>query len=206
MLKPLYDPIAAHVLVGERLHGDDTTVPVLAKGKTATGRAWVYVRDDRPFAGADPPAALFFYSRDRSGKHPEPHLAYFGGILQADAYAGYNGLYEPSRQPQPLAEALCWAHARCKFFVLANIASKAKRSKQSTVISPMAVEAVKRIDALFDIERESNGLSAEAPRWKPGCAENARGCHAMPRWPRPWTISSSVGRTSPAFSRTAASA
>ncbi len=161
-LKPLHDLIAAHVLSAERLHGDDTTVPVLAKGKTDTGRAWVYVRDDRPFAGADPPAALFFYSRDRSGKHPEQHLADFGGVLQADAYAGYNGLYEPSRLPQPLTEALCWAHARRKFFVLADITSQARKGKQSSVISPLAFEAVRRIDALFEIEREINGLSVEA--------------------------------------------
>ena len=73
MLRPLHDLIAAHVLAAERIHGDDTTVPVLAKGKTDTARAWVYVRDDAPSGGADPPAALFYYSRDRSGAHPEKH-------------------------------------------------------------------------------------------------------------------------------------
>ena len=88
-LKPLHDLIAAHVLAASRLHGDDTTVPVLAKGKTDTARAWVYVRDDAPFAGPDPPAALFRYARDRSGDHPVEHLRTFTGILQADAYAGY---------------------------------------------------------------------------------------------------------------------
>jgi hypothetical protein len=111
-LGPLHGLIAAHVLAAERLHGDDTTVPVLAKGKTDTGRAWVYVRDDAPFGGADPPAALFFYSRDRSSEHPERHLDGFSGILQADAYAGYNRLYAPDRSPAPVTEALCWAHAR----------------------------------------------------------------------------------------------
>jgi len=165
VLKPLHDLIAAHVLAAERIHGDDTTVPVLAKTRTTTGRAWVYVRDDLPFGGADPPAALFHYSRDRSGEHPETHLAGFSGILQADAYAGYNRLYEPGRCPAPLAEALCWAHARRKFFALADIAAaarrKAQRGKQEAVISPLAFEAVKRIDALFDIEREINALSAE---------------------------------------------
>ena len=80
-LKPLHDLIVAHVLAAERLHGDDTPVPVLAKGKTATGRAWVYVRDDAPFAGPDPPATLFRYSRDRSGDHPVEHLRHFTGIL-----------------------------------------------------------------------------------------------------------------------------
>jgi transposase len=161
VLRPLHDLIAAHVLAAERLHGDDTTVPVLAKGKTDTGRAWVYVRDDAPFGGPDPPAALFHYSRDRSGTHPERHLAGFTGILQADAYAGYNRLYEPDRSPGPVSEALCWGHARRKFFVLADIAAKAKKGEQGATISPLAFEAVTRIDALFDIEREINGLSAE---------------------------------------------
>jgi transposase len=161
-LKPLHDLIAAHVLAAERLHGDDTTVPVLARGKAEVARLWVYVRDDRPFGGADPPAALFHYSRDRSGEPPERHLTGFAGILQADAYAGYNRLYEPDRSPGPLTEALCWSHARRKFFVLADIASKARKGQQDAVISPLAFEAVKRIDQLFDIEREINGLSAEA--------------------------------------------
>jgi transposase len=165
VLRPLHELIAAHVLAAERIHGDDTTVPVLAKTKTDTARAWVYVRDDQPFGGPDPPAALFHYSRDRSGKHPETHLTDFGGILQGDAYAGYNGLFKPGRLPCPLTEALCWAHARRKFFVLADIAAAAKRraktGKQGAIISPLAFEAVQRIDALFDIEREINGLSAE---------------------------------------------
>ncbi len=165
VLRPLHDLIAAHVLAAERIHGDDTTVPVLAKGKTDTARAWVYVRDDVPFGGTDPPAALFHYSRDRSGRHPETHLRDFTGILQGDAYAGYNGLFKPGRSPCPLTEALCWAHARRKFFVLADIAAAAKRrtktGKQGAIISPLAFEAVQRIDALFDIEREINGMSAE---------------------------------------------
>ena len=104
-LKPLHDLIAAHVLAADRLHGDDTPVPVLARGKTDTGRAWVYVRDDRPFGGPDPPAALFRYSRNRSGDHPVEHLRGYAGILQADAYAGYNRLYEPARSPGPVTEA-----------------------------------------------------------------------------------------------------
>ncbi len=161
VLRPLHDLIAAHVLAGERIHGDDTTVPVLAKGKAAVARAWVYVRDDAPFGRADPPAALFHYARDRSGEHPEKHLTGFTGILQADAYAGYNRLTKPDRSPGPVTEALCWAHARRKFFVLADIASQAKKGKQSAVISPLAFEAVQRIDELFDIEREINGLGAE---------------------------------------------
>ena len=165
VLRPLHELIATHVLAAERIHGDDTTVPVLAKGKTDTARAWVYVRDDAPYGGADPPAALFYYSRNRSGAHPEKHLTGFTGILQADAYAGYNRLYAPGRSPGPVTEALCWSHARRKFFVLADIAAAAKRGakkgKQGTIISPLAFEAVTRIDALFDIEREINGLSAK---------------------------------------------
>ncbi|MCP4560771.1 MAG: IS66 family transposase [Bosea sp.] len=159
-LRPLHRLIEHHVMAAERLHGDDTPVPILAKGKTDTGRAWVYVRDDRPFGGADPPAVLFRASRDRSGDHPEEHLRVFAGILQADAYAGYNRLLATDRQPGPILEALCWAHARRKFFVLADIAANTRRGTKVAPISPIAFEAVTRIDALFDIEREINGMAA----------------------------------------------
>ena len=160
-LKPLHALIEAHVLAAERLHGDDTPVPVLAKGKTDTARAWVYVRDDKPFAGPGPPAALFRYSRDRSGDHPVEHLRTFTGILQADAYAGYRRLYEPGRSPGPVTEALCWSHGRRKFFELADIAAGKRRGKRAPPISPLALEAVTRIDALFDIERAINGETVE---------------------------------------------
>lgn len=159
VLRPLYDLIRAHVFAGDRVHGDDTPVPVLAKGKTLTGRLWTYVRDDRPFGGRAPPAAVFFYSRDRAGDHPERHLAGYAGILQADAYAGFNRLYARDRSPGPIIEAACWAHARRKFFVLADITVKARG--RLPVLAPLALEAVKKIDAIFDIERELNGLSAE---------------------------------------------
>src|SRR5450631_1576455 len=109
---PLFRRLEAHALAAERLHGDDTTVPVMARGKTDTGRIWVYVRDDKPFGGAAPPAAMFYYSRDRAGEHPQAHLATYAGIFQADAYGGYNKLYEPDRKPGPILEAACWAHAR----------------------------------------------------------------------------------------------
>jgi transposase len=131
--------------LSRRRHADDTTVLVLAKGKTRTGRLRTYVRDDRPFAGPDPPAAVFFYSRDRGGEHPEQHLAGFAGLVQADTYAGFNRLYEADRKPALIVA--CWAHARREFFDLARI-NKA----------PIATEAVARIDALFAIEREINGL------------------------------------------------
>jgi transposase len=150
-LAPLNALIDAHVQAAERLHGDDTTVPVLAKGKTITGRVWTYVRDDRPFGGPAPPAAMFRYSRDRTAAHPNQHLAGYAGILQADAYAGYNALYEPDRKPGPIIEAACWAHSRRKLFELAELQR-----------APLAIEAVRRIDAIFDAERPINGLSAAA--------------------------------------------
>jgi transposase len=159
-LMPLHELIRAHVLAADRVHADDTTVPVLAKGQTATGRAWVYVRDDAPFGGTGPPAALFYYSRDRSGEHPRRHLESFSGILQADAFAGFNGLYAQGRAAGAVMEAACWAHARRKFFVLADIASKA-RGRHPIVISPLALEAVKRIDEIFDAERAINGRASQ---------------------------------------------
>jgi len=158
LLRPLYDLIRAHVFAGDRVHGDDTTIPVLARGKTMTGRAWVYVRDDRPFGGRGPPAAVFHYSRDRAGNHPERHLDGYAGILQADAYAGFKQLYQPTRRPGPVIEAACWSHARRKFFVLADVAAKVRGKLR--VIAPLALEAVKRIDGIFDIEREINGRPA----------------------------------------------
>jgi transposase len=124
------------------VHGDDTTVPVLAKGKTITGRLWTYVRDDRPFAGPDPPAAIFFYSRNRAGEHPARHLAGYAGILQADAYAGFGELYDGKRKPGPITEAACWSHGRRHFFEQADLRK-----------APLAIEAVRHIDEIFAIER-----------------------------------------------------
>jgi transposase len=163
-LMPLFKRLEAHVQSAERLHGDDTTVPVLAKGKTVTGRIWVYVRDDKPFGGQAPPGAVFYYSRDRAGEHPQAHLANYSGIFQADAYGGYGKLYEPGRTPGPVLEAACWVHARRPFFVMADLAENARRKaegKNPAQISPLALEAVRRIDALFEIERSINGQSAE---------------------------------------------
>jgi transposase len=163
-LDPLRRLIEAHVLAAERLHGDDTTVPVLAKGKTDTGRCWIYVRDDAPFGGADPPAAMFYYSRDRRGEHPQTHLAGYAGILQADAYDGYNRLYLADRKPGPIREAACWVHARRPFFAMADIEENARRGaagKKEIPLSPIAIEVVRRIDALFAIERSINGKSRQ---------------------------------------------
>ena len=161
-LKPLHALIEAHVLAAERLHGDDTTVPLLARGGTKTARLWTYVRDDRPFGGTAPPAVVFRFSRDRSGDHPTEHLKGWKGILQADAYAGYNQLYAPGRAPGPVTSALCWSHARRKFFELADIAGNIRKGKSTKEISPIAFEAVKRINALFEIERDLNGLDPAA--------------------------------------------
>jgi transposase len=161
-LAPLVALIRAHVLGAARIHGDDTTVPVLAKMRTTTGRLWTYVRDDRPFGEHAPPAAIFSYSPDRGGAHPSQHLASYAGILQADAYGGYGDLYKADRRPGPITEAACWSHARRKFFVLADITktAAARSQKKHAAWSPLAHEAVRRIDLIFDAERELNGLAA----------------------------------------------
>src|SRR6202165_2008586 len=163
-LDPLLRLVEAHVVAAERLHADDTTVPVLASGKTDTGRCWIYVRDDRPFGGTGPPAAMFYYSRDRKGEHPQAHLARYAGILQADAYDGYNTLYLAGRRPGPILEAACWVHARRPFFAMADLEENARRKatgKKEIALSPIAIEIVRRIDALFVIERSINGQSAD---------------------------------------------
>lgn len=170
-LKPMADLIEAHVLVAGRIHADDTTVPILAEGKTITGRLWTYVRDDKPFAGdgatleagTGPPAVFFKFSQDRSGDHPKDHLGSKGNaILQADAFAGYNHLYEPTRLPGPLIEVACWAHARRKFFELVVLPKTGKAGPSVKAAAPLAHEAITRIDAIFAIERAINGVSAQA--------------------------------------------
>jgi transposase len=185
VLTPLYEALRAHVFAAARIHGDDTPVPVLAPGKTRTARLWTYVRADRPFAGPAPPAAVFFYSPDRRGEHAERQLAGFDGTLQADAYAGFNKLYDGARWPRPVTEAACWAHGRRNFFELADPAQRKKN-----LLSPVALEAVKRIDAVFAIEREINGQPAEARLAAPAahCAvdqrtrslDAGRACPAVP--------------------------
>jgi transposase len=166
-LEPVLRRVEAHVMAAERLHGDDTTVPVLGKGKTDTGRCWVYVRDDRPFGGQAPPAAMFYYSRDRKGEHPQRHLAGYAGLFQADAFDGYRPLYLPERRAGPILEVACWAHARRPFFAMADIEENARRravGRNGIALSPLAIEVVRRIDALFEVERSINGKSAEERR------------------------------------------
>ncbi|MEI7610037.1 MAG: IS66 family transposase [Rhodospirillaceae bacterium] len=150
LLDPLAELIAAHVLGGIKIHGDDTPVPVLepGRGKTRTGRLWVYVRDDRPAGDTGPPAALYRYSPDRKGEHPTGHLARFTGFLQADAYAGFAELYKPPNATDPprVIEVACWAHVRRKFFDLAQ-----------SLKSPMAQQTLTRIAALYTIEDAIRG-------------------------------------------------
>lgn len=148
-LMSLYDAMVKHVHAGERVHVDDTTVPVLAKGQCRTGRLWTHVRDDRPFGGSAAPAAIYYYSATREGIHAEQQLAAYTGICQADAYSGFNGLFVDGRKPGPIIEAACWAHSRRKFFELARLRKM-----------PIAIDAVVRIDELFAIEREINGQTA----------------------------------------------
>ncbi|HEV7985167.1 MAG TPA: IS66 family transposase, partial [Steroidobacteraceae bacterium] len=144
LLEPLIESLGRYVRAAEKLHADDTPVPVLdpGRGKTKTGRLWTYVRDDRPAASCDPPAVWYRYSPDRKGEHPQAHLRRFRGILQADAYGGFSPLYESGL----VLEAACWAHARRKFYDLYVVDR-----------SPIATEALRRIGALYGIEREIRG-------------------------------------------------
>ena len=151
LLEPLVEALRRYVMAADKLHGDDTPVPVLApgNGKTKTGRLWTYVRDDRPAGSNAAPAVWFAYSPDRRGEHPQQHLSSFRGTLQADAYAGFNKLYEDGK----IQEAPCLAHIRRKFFDLME-AHK----------SPIATEAVERIAPLYEIEKEIRGRSPDERR------------------------------------------
>ena len=151
LLDPLASAIGRYVLKAEKVHGDDTPVPVLdpGRGRTKTGRLWTYVRDDRPAGSRAPPAVWYRYSPDRQGMHPREHLMRYAGILQADGYAGYGALYESGR----VIEAACWAHARRKFYDI-YVAEK----------SPIAAEAIRRIGLMYGIEREIRGQAPERRR------------------------------------------
>jgi transposase len=151
LLEPLVEALRRHVMSAAKLHADDTPVPVLApgNGKTKTGRLWTYVRDDRPWGDKTPPAVWFAYTPDRKGEHPKTHLSGFTGTLQADGYAGYNVVYEDGR----VKEAACMAHVRRPFYDLYE-------AHKSTV----AKEALERIAALYVIEEEIRGRSAEERR------------------------------------------
>ncbi|GGA83044.1 transposase [Nitratireductor aestuarii] len=164
-LMPVFDLIEVHVFAAQRLHGDDTTIPIQARDKCTTGRIWTYVCDDRPFGGTAPPAAIYYASSDRRGEHPQKHLAGYGGILQSDCYNGFEPIAVAATKEVPITFAFCHAHARRKFFELADIQKNARdRKRKGKPISPIALEAVKRYDELFEIERQINGLSAEERR------------------------------------------
>jgi len=160
LLSPLIDVLRRYVLAASKLHGDDTPVPVLAPGtgKTKTGRLWTYVRDDRPSGSLDAPAVWFTYSPDRKGEHPQRHLASFRGVLQADAYAGFNKLYDDGT----IQQAPCMAHIRRKFYDLMEAHH-----------SPIATEAIERIGHLYAIEKEVRGRS-------PGQRRSVRNARARP--------------------------
>ena len=209
-LRPLVDLLHREMIAGSAvLHGDDTPIPVLAPGtgKTRTGRLWTYVRDERPHGGTRPPAAVFFASPDRRGERPLAHLAGFSGVLVADGYAGFNGLYEKARPGGPLTEAACWAHVRRKIFDV-----------HAATGSALAAEALARIGALYGIERELHGKPPDArtrerqARAKPLAAalkvwaERSLASYRVgPNWPRRCATCWPVGRRSSAPSTTDAS-
>ena len=156
-LAPVADAIARHVMAASVIHTDDTPIGVLApgRGRTRTGRIWTYVVDERPWAGSRPPAALYRYSPDRKGERPAEHLRDFTGFIHADGYAGYEALTRGPAPPggqasQTIAHAACWAHARRKLYEV-----------HERTRSPIAAEGLRRIGALYDIEREIGGLSPE---------------------------------------------
>jgi len=152
LLDPLVELLGRYVRAAQKIHADDTPVPVLdpGRGKTKTGRLWTYVRDDRPAGRRDPPAVWYRYSPDRRSEHPQAHLRGYRGILQADAYSGFAHLYADGQ----IVEAACWAHARRKFYDLYVLER-----------APIATEALQRIAALYAIERDLRGsLPAQRAR------------------------------------------
>jgi transposase len=151
LLQPLVAVLRRHVMAATKLHADDTPVPVLApgNGKTKTGRLWVYVRDDRASADMTPPAVWFAYTPDRKGIHPQQHLEAFSGTLQADAYGGYQAIYETGR----IDEAACWAHARRQFYELHAARPNA-----------LNTEALERIGALYKVEESIRGKPPDERR------------------------------------------
>ena len=193
-----FELIRRHVFGAERIHGDDTTVPVLAQGKTITGRLWTYVRDDRPFGGPDPPAAVFYYSRDRGGEHPDRHLAGYAGILQADAYAGFKralrtGPQARARSPRRRAGAMAAASSSCS-------PTSPRPLARSPVIAPLALEAVAASMRSSPSSARSTALGGRAYRGAPGAhraagrrsgdldaGPSAPSSRATPTSPRRWT-------------------
>jgi transposase len=180
LLRPLSEALRRHVFAATKLHADDTPLPVLAlgNGKTRTARLWSYVRDDRASGATEPPAVWFTYSPDRKGEHPQAHLADFTGVLQADAYAGFNAIYESGR----VVEAACWAHARRKFYDLHTARSSA-----------LTAGPLRRIGGLYAIEEAIRGKPPDEPllygrggpgrcsrTWNAGCKPRSLRCRGNP--------------------------
>ncbi len=207
VLQPLHALIEVHVLGAERLHGDDTNVPILAKGKTIKGHIWTYVRDDRPFGSRAPPAALYYASRDRRHEHPVRHLKAFSGILQADAYNGYNELC--CAGPMPGGSSSSWRtlppmHGEARM----RERSRRSRWRRSNALTPCSRSSAASMVLLLPSGYAS--VRSKARRywrfWKPGCASSVAAYRARPRSPSRSTICSSVGIGSPASSTMAGSA
>lgn len=153
-LEPLWRLLYQHVMSSARIFADDTPLPVLdpGRGRTKTGRLWVYAVDDRPWQGTTPPAVVFLYAEDRKGERPTAHLAEFQGVLQVDGYSGFKRLLE-DRPAGEIRLAFCWAHCRRRFYEI----------HQATG-SPLAEEALRRIGELYRIEAEIRGRPAEERR------------------------------------------
>ncbi|VIO64951.1 hypothetical protein CI1B_00450 [Bradyrhizobium ivorense] len=207
-LAPIIEAIRIHVMSAERIHADDTTVPVLAKLKTVTGRIWTYVRDDRPFGGTDPPAALFYYSRNRAGEHPQSHLAGYVGLMQADAFDGYNQLYKAQRKP-----VRSWKR---RVGATAAESSSTWRSLERRRLPARPCDAsipCSRSSAPSTAKRRNSGLrhvvisrGRSSPIPKSGCASSEPCSHQATILRRRSTTCSTAGRRSPASWTMAASA
>jgi transposase len=154
LLRPLIEVLRTEIFASSKLHADDTPIKVLAPGagKTKTGRIWTYVRDNRASGDETPPAVCYFYSPDRKGIRPVEHLKNFSGVLQADAYAGYDKIYEHAADAlAKVLEAACWAHTRRKFYEITVASDNAS----------IAFESIARIAEIYVIEEEIKGLSPD---------------------------------------------
>jgi transposase len=151
LLRPVHERLLFWLKRSGKLFADETTAPVLdpGRGRTKTGQLWAYARDDRPWGGADPPGVAYIYAPDRKSERPLAHLAGFAGVLQVDGYAGYRALAEKGG----VELAFCWSHVRRRFYELAAGGP-----------APIASEALERIAALYAIEKDIHGRSAEERR------------------------------------------
>jgi len=149
LLEPLADAIGRHVLAGQAIFADDTPIKLQAPGtgRTKTARIWTYVRDERSWSGADPPATWYKFTIDRKGLHPAAHLAGYRGWVHADGYSGFNDLYRSGSS----REVDCLAHIRRKFVDIVQ-----------SQTSPIAEEALQRIAGLYAVEKQARGRHPDA--------------------------------------------